>query len=181
MHPYVTAVSARLDAARAALQSAVEAVPPRVRRERPAAGRWCVNEVLEHLSMVEGTFTQRIAAAIDTARRAGLGPEHAPARTPLPANIEAIIADRVNRRTAPELVQPRGGVDASAAWERVERTRAVLHDTLRAADGLALSEVTQTHPFFGTLDTYQFAELIAAHEARHTEQIKEIAAQLAHA
>ena len=36
-----------------------------------------------------------------------------------------------------------------------------------------------THPFFGTMTVYQFAELIAAHEGRHTEQIKEIARNLA--
>ena len=48
-----------------------------------------------------------------------------------------------------------------------------------AADGLALSQVMLTHPFFGTMTVYQFVELIAAHEGRHTEQINEIARSLA--
>ena len=36
-----------------------------------------------------------------------------------------------------------------------------------------------THPFFGTMTLYQFVELMAAHEGRHTEQIKDIARALA--
>ena len=35
------------------------------------------------------------------------------------------------------------------------------------------------HPFFGAMTVYQFIELIAAHEGRHTEQITEIGRTLA--
>ena len=181
MHPYTIAVFGRLSAARAHLRAAVEAVPPQARAQKPAADRWSINEVLEHLSLVEALFTQRIAGAIDKARQEGLGPEQAPDRAPLPANIEAIVANRENRRQAPEAARPQGTLDAGTAWERVEQARAVLHDTITAADGLALSTVIESHPFFGPLTVYQFAELIAAHEGRHTAQVREIAVQLVEA
>jgi uncharacterized damage-inducible protein DinB len=179
MHPFTIAVFDRLSESRANLRAAVEAVPPAARAQKPAPDRWSINEVLEHLSLVETLFTNRIATAIDKARDEGLGLEQASERAPLPANIETIVADRSNPRTAPEAARPQGNLDATTAWHRVEQARAVLRDTLGAADGLALSAVMESHPFFGALSVYQFAELIAAHEGRHTAQVKEIAARLA--
>jgi uncharacterized damage-inducible protein DinB len=174
MHPYLAAVCSRLDAARAGLRAAVEAIPTHARGVRPAPDRWSANEVLEHLSLVEGLFTGRIAAAIAAARQEGLGAEQATERAPLPEHLETIVADRINRRTAPEPAHPRGGLDATAAWDAVEKARARLVDALRSVDGLALSQVTPSHPAFGALTIYQFVELIAAHEARHTAQIREM-------
>ena len=179
MHPYTTAVFDRLTSARATLRAAVETIPPQARGHQPVADRWSVNQVLEHLSLVESLFTHRIAGAIEKARQEGLGPEQATERAPLPANIETIVADRENRRQAPEAARPQGNLDSDTAWQRIEQARAVLHDTIVAADGLALSTVIESHPFFGPLTVYQFAELIAAHEARHTAQIRELAAALA--
>ena len=179
MHPFTTAVFDRLSATRAGLRAAVEGVPAQIRGQKPAPDRWSVNEVLEHLSLVETLFTQRISGAIDKARQEGLGPEQASERAVLPADIETRVADRTNPRTAPEAARPHGNLDADTAWRRVEQARAVLHDTIAAADGLALGTVMESHPFFGPLTVYQFAELIAAHEGRHTAQVKEIAAQLA--
>lgn len=179
MHPYTAAVFDRLSSARANLRAAVDAVPPQVRSHKPAPDRWSVNEVVEHLSLVETLFTQRIAGAIDKARQDGLGDEQAPERALLPADIETRVADRENRRTAPEAARPTGTLDSVTAWERLEQARAVLSDTIAAADGLALSTVMESHPAFGALTVYQFAELIAAHEARHTAQVREIAATLA--
>jgi uncharacterized damage-inducible protein DinB len=179
MHPYTAAVFDRLNSARANLRAAVDAVPSQVRGQKPTVDRWSVNDVVEHLSLVETLFTQRIAGAIDKARQEGLGAEQAPERAVLPADIETRVADRENRRVAPEAARPTGTLDAATAWQRVERSRAVLHETIAAADGLALSTVLESHPAFGALTVYQFAELIAAHEARHTAQVKEIASQLA--
>src|ERR1044071_637527 len=116
MHPFTIAVFDRLSEPRANLRAAVEAVPPAARAQKPAPDRWSINEVLEHLSLVETLFTNRIATAIDKARDEGLGLEQASERAPLPANIETIVADRSNPRTAPEAARPQGNLDATTAW-----------------------------------------------------------------
>jgi hypothetical protein len=180
MHEHVAAVFTRLDASHAALRASVDAVPPSLRRQRPSPERWSVNEVLEHLSLVEELFAGRLADAIARARSTGLDSEGSP-RTPLSARIESILADRGNARTAPPAAQPSGGLDDAAAWAAVERSRATLRAAIGGADGLALSGVTMDHPFFGSLSVYEWGELIAGHEARHTEQIRETAAQVAKA
>ena len=172
MHTHLTEVLSRLDEARAALRGAVDAIPAPLQQQRPAPDRWSAAEVIEHLVLVERIFGGRIVKALDTAR-SGLAPEAQP-RTALPDAIEQRMGDRVNKRQAPEPAQPTGTVDVAAGWAALESNHAALRAALNTCDGLALSQVTLDHPFFGTMTVYQWVELMAAHEGRHTEQIREI-------
>lgn len=176
MHTHLADVLSRLDQARAALRGAVDQVPPALHRQKPAADRWSAAEVIEHLTLVERIFGGRIIKAIDEAR-SGLAAE-AHARAPLPDPVEQRMKDRANKRQAPETAVPTGTVDVATGWAALESNHATLRATLAGCDGLALSQVTLDHPFFGTMTVYQWVELMAAHEGRHTEQIKEIAAVL---
>jgi hypothetical protein len=127
--------------------------------------------------MVERIFTDRIANELEP-RIAGLVPEAAE-RATLPETIEARMADRVNRRQAPDTAQPTGEIGCDDAWARLEHGHGRLRTIVGAADGLALGQVVLDHRFFGSLTIYQWIELMAAHEGRHTDQIREIAAALA--
>ncbi len=177
MHPHVAGVFTQLDEARSTLRAAVEMVPSHLRSQRPGDDRWSVNEILEHLSLVEQRFAGLIAMRIAEAQNTGVGPEQ-DTRDPFPVALRQMLADRANRRSAPEAVHPRAGLDEAAAWAAVERARSLTRDTVIAADGLALSQVTHNHPVFGTLNMYQLVELIANHEVRHSKQIAGIAEQL---
>jgi hypothetical protein len=177
VHPHLEHVFSRLDQSRGALRQAVDAVPPAARQTRPAPDRWSTAEVVEHLSMVERLFTDRIAHELQP-RIGDLVRENAD-RAKLPDTIEARMADRVNRRTAPDTAQPSGELACDDAWARLEEGHARLRTIVGAADGLALGQVMLEHRFFGTLTIYQWIELMAAHEGRHTEQIREIAHALA--
>jgi hypothetical protein len=176
MHSHLEEVLSRLDRARAALRASIDAIPVSLQRQKPASDRWSAAEVVEHLTMVERIFGGRIVKAVDAAQ-SGLAPE-AQARAPLPDAIETRMSDRVNKRQAPETAQPTGAVDVAAAWAALESNDAALRRVLAGCDGLALSQVTLDHPFFGTMTVYQWIELMAAHEGRHTEQIREIGAVL---
>lgn len=177
MHTHLSEVLSRLDNARAALRGAIDAVPPAMQRQRPAADRWSAAEVIEHLTLVEKIFGGRIVNAV-TAARTGLSAESQP-RAPLPDAVEQRMGDRVNKRQAPEPAQPTGTVDIATGWATLEDNHSQLRAVLAGCDGLALSQVTLDHPFFGTMNVYQWVELMAAHEGRHTEQIREIAAAFA--
>ena len=108
VHTHVRESFANLDAARKDLRSAVDSVPEQRRGERPAPDRWSVNEILEHLSLVERRFAAIIALRISEAREAGLGSELG-VRQALPASLRHMLDDRASRRNAPDAVQPRGG------------------------------------------------------------------------
>jgi uncharacterized damage-inducible protein DinB len=176
MHPHIAAVFTQLEEARIKLRKAVDSVPANMRGRRPGDDRWSVNEILEHLSLVEQRFAGLIAMRITEAQQAGLGPER-DTRDPFPPALRQMLDDRANRRSAPEAVHPKGGLDHTAAWVAVERSRTLMHDTVAAADGLALSQVIHKHPVFGTLNVYQLVELVANHEVRHSRQITGIAGQ----
>jgi hypothetical protein len=47
-----------------------------------------------------------------------------------------------------------------------------------AHDGIAIDAVTHPHPVLGVIDAYQWFIFIGSHEARHAEQIREIATAL---
>ena len=177
MHSHLEAVFARLDRSRAALRAAVDSVSREARETRPAPDCWSTAEVVEHLSIVERIFGERIEKAIE-ARAAGLDRENAD-RVKLPDPIEARMGDRVNKRKAVDAALPTGALSCEAAWAAFAHGHERVRAAVGAADGLALGDVTLDHPFFGTLTIYQWIELMAAHEARHTEQIKEIASALA--
>jgi hypothetical protein len=176
MHAHLTSVFSMLDDSLAAVQAATDSVPPPLRQQRPAAERWSVAEVLEHLMLVDRLFTERIGGRI-TAAKAALGAE-ASERTPLPPQIASMMASRARTRNAPEQVIPSGSMDAAAALTALQQAHHGFRSVLLEASGLALSTVTYEHPFFGTLNAYQWAELMAGHEQRHAEQIAEIGEQL---
>jgi hypothetical protein len=178
MQTHLVDVLSRLDQARAALRQAVDQVPPTLQRQRPEPNRWSAAEVVEHLTLVERIFGGRIVNAVEAARSAGLAAEAHP-RAPLPDPIEQRMSDRVNKRQAPETAHPTGTVDVATGWATLESNHATLRAALAGCDGLALSQVTLDHAFFGTMNVYQWIELMAAHEGRHTEQIREIAAAFA--
>jgi hypothetical protein len=155
------------------LRAAVDEVPPPLRDQPPASDRWSVAGILEHLALVEERCIANVGPRIAEARHAGLGQD---AATPalLPPTVEAILADRTQRRQAPEPLHPRG-LECGVAWERAEAARAAFRELITSADGVALSRVIHEHPRYGALSVYQWAGFLAAHESRHAEQIREIA------
>jgi hypothetical protein len=176
MHPHLAEVFVLLDESRDALRAAVASVPAEARVRRPGPDRWSVNEVIEHLALVEARFARDVAAAIDEAKAAGLGPESSP-RVPLEETIRRRLLDRTERRQAPESAVPTGTLDQEAAWTALERAHDSFRTALTSADGLALGTVHAEHRRWGALTAYQWAEVLAGHAKRHAQQITEAAGQ----
>jgi hypothetical protein len=172
----IGACFATLDAAFEDLRAAVATVPEPLRGLKPAADRWSANEVLEHVSLVERLFLKPLTDKVGAAKGT-LGREvDRPAA--LAADVRGLLTNREHKRTAPETVQPTGTVDTAAALALLADVHRHFFTIVSEADGLALSTVTHDHRFFGTLNVYQWIELLAGHEARHAAQVREIAAQL---
>jgi hypothetical protein len=177
MHPRIEEVLDYLDTERDALQEAVELVPPELRDQSPGPDRWSVAQVLQHLGIIEKRIAMGMTKWIADARAGELGPE-IEASSILNSLPLQLIADRSQRRNAPEEVRPRGDIDAASAWKSLEQTRAALRAAILAGEGLALSEVVQPHPVLGPINVYQWALFVGSHETRHKGQVREIAAQL---
>jgi uncharacterized damage-inducible protein DinB len=172
MHPAIMEILTRLDQSRAELRKAVDRVPADQRDRPPASGRWSVADVLEHLALVDERFTGIIGSKIAEARAAGIPAEKGDPPL-LPPNVESMLADRTERRQAPEPLHPHG-LSCGDAWTRAEIARTAFRNLLSDANGLALSRVIHEHPRFGALNVYQWAGFVAGHELRHTAQITEL-------
>ena len=177
MHPRLQEVLNYLDLERAALSEAVELVPTELRNQQPGPDRWSVAQVLQHLVIIEKRIGVGLNRWVSDAVAGELGPEleTSSVMNSLPLDL---ITDRTTRRTAPEEVRPSGDLDAASAWTALEQTRAALRAAVVPADGLALSEVIQPHPVLGPINLYQWLLFVGSHEARHTGQVREIAAEL---
>jgi hypothetical protein len=178
MHPHIVEVLGHLDASLVTLRAAVDAIPPELRATRPTADRWSVAEIVEHLTLAERRFCARLRSAIADAQAAGLGAA-ADTRVPLPERVTGLLADRAVRRSAPDFLHPQGGMSDEDAWAALEQARGEFREMLAAVDGLALDSVTLDHPVLGTLTGYQWVEIVAGHQLRHAQQVREVAASLA--
>lgn len=177
MHPRLTELRDHVDAQRSALLSAAASLPIDRWTEPPSPGRWSMVELLEHLYKVEHSCARVIARGVEAAREAGHPPE-TDDRSVL-GTLDAFgLRNRDQRRAVPERVAPGGGWSPPEALEKLTESRAELHEAIRAADGLALGTVYQTHARLGDIDLYRWILFVGEHEARHVQQAAEIAEQL---
>ena len=172
MHSRTQELLEYLDAQRAALRAAFDAVPPAERDLAPAPGRWSAAHVIEHLAIVQGRMATIFSMKVAEGRASGLGPETS--TDPILPTIDLAPAlDRTTRVAAPEMIQPTGTLDSNGAWAALERSTAVFRAAVAEGDGLALSTMTHRHSLFGPLSLYNWIALVGAHEARHAAQIRE--------
>ena len=89
----------------------------------------------------------------------------------------AVVESRLIRRKTPIPLDP--GIvqkkEMLAEPRQVrDRTLAFIEETMERD----LSKYRMPHPFLGTLNTYEWFQLIALHEIRHTKQMREIGGAL---
>ena len=176
MHPRTQELLQYLDAQRAVLRAAFDAVPADLRAKEPSPGRWSPNAIIEHLAIVDGRVAGLLSMKITEGRANGsLGPD--PNTDPvLPTVDVSYVLDRTTRVTAPEPIRPTTALDADAAWAALEQATAAVRASVMEGDGLALDTIMHPHPRFGPISLYHWIAVVGAHEARHAAQIRECVA-----
>ena len=157
--------------AQSELMRAADAVPAEQWKTRPAEGRWSAGELIGHLITIERAIIGRTDKVLRTP------PKEVPffKRFHVPM---AVVESRVIRRKTPIPLDP--GIvhekeEMLAELRQVrERTLAFIGETMERD----LSKYRMPHSFLGTLNTYEWFQLIASHEIRHTKQMREIAGAL---
>jgi hypothetical protein len=176
MHRRLAEIVEYADERRAELEAAASRLPYERWCERPAPESWSLAEVFDHLYLSESSIAKLLARRIAKAKEAGLGPERSDESVMHSLDWFPMV-DGPNRQ-APEIVVPRPDARAPEVHEALRRSRADLHAALASGSGLALAEVTATHPVLGVLNVYQWVLSVGQHEARHARQVEEIVARL---
>lgn len=142
-------------------------------RYKPAADRWSIAEVAEHIAVSEeslfGLVTEKILKAPTT-------PELLSQVSRDDNALRQMVSDRSHKVQAPEMLRPSGRFptkETVAAAFNSSRDKAVafVKNTQEDLRGHAFP-----HPVLKALDGYQWLLLVSAHSARHTAQILEVKA-----
>jgi hypothetical protein len=153
------------------LLRSADSIPADQWKTRPAGGGWSAGELVAHLIAVE----RGVVGKADRIQQKAPKQFSFFQRLHLPIRL---VEARVIRQKSPipldpELIQEKETMLAALRDVR-ERTLAFLEET----QGRDLSEYRWRHPFLGSFDMYDWFQFVAAHEARHEKQMREIAASL---
>lgn len=169
--PSLQPIREKLARAQSTFLRAADVIPSEKWDTQPGPERWSAAELVAHLVVVE----RGILGKADGVTK----------KTPLPVPFAKrfhlpmwLVEARVIRRKSPVPLDP----SLMAAKEPMlgelrgarERTLAFIFET----ETRDLSAYYWRHPFLGMLNTYEWMEMIAAHQLRHTKQIREIEAKL---
>ena len=137
---------------------------------KPAADRWSVAEVVEHLALIEDFLHQGVLTKLPGAPAATAGWD----AKKVDAMVLAKVPDRSTKFQAPELAVPTGRWTPAETLEHFLAGRAQTAAFLKSASDLRGHVVN--HPVFGAMDGYEWILAVAAHTDRHTKQILEVKA-----
>jgi len=177
VHPRCEELSVHLQAQRAVLAAAVEALSPSLRDRSPAPGRWSCAEVLEHLLRVERQVVKLLGRVVREAIAAGL-PRETEATSVLSPQQAEWLLNRERKDQSPAPAAPRAQILAADAWAGLQASRQELLQLLAEADGYALGTLAAPHPLLGTIDAYQWFSFVGYHEARHAAQVRDLSRAL---
>jgi hypothetical protein len=167
----LTAIIRNLSRAQSELLRAADIVPAEQWKTRPAEGRWSAGELTGHLITVE----RAIIGGTDKLLKKPPKVVSFFKRFHIPM---AVAESRLIRLKSPVPLDPRivrEKEEMLAELRQVrERTLAFIEETM----GRDLSKYRMTHPFLGSLNAYQWFQLIASHEIRHMKQMQEISVSL---
>lgn len=160
-----------LEKSRTAFSHALIGMLPPQWTWKPAADRWNIFEITEHLATVE-TGVARLAAG-----RLFAVPADQDQKAETRGKDQKILAalrDRSRPMEAPESVRPAGRWPAPAeAFAAFEDSRNRIIELVRRPPG-DLRNYCAAHPILGILDGYQWMLFLGSHLERHIQQIEEI-------
>ena len=167
----IESIVEKLARAQTAFFSAADTIPPEKWGIKRTPAEWSAAEIVAHLIMVE-------RAVVGGADRIT---QKAPKDIPILKRFHLplwLVESRLVRRKSPLPIDPGllGKKEEMLAELRGvrERTLAFLEETQQRD----LSVYRWAHAFLGTLNVYEWIEMIASHEVRHSKQIKELAGRL---
>jgi uncharacterized damage-inducible protein DinB len=143
---------------------------------RPGGETWSIQEIVEHLTMVEFGTARICTKLLNEARQSGKLSNGW-------VELSAVFAERsakvaTQRLEAPDRVHPTGKVTLPEALKRMDENKK-LFDGMRAdLERYDLSKHKFPHPYFGDITAAEWLVILGGHELRHTKQIEKLLEKL---
>ena len=141
---------------------------------RPAQGGWSIENVLEHLALVEGPLVRLITTLTDKAAAAA-GPN--PPLHSFEVSLEPYLEQsRKEKYATREKFEPTGNTRAADSLEILHNVQGELLSLRPRLLSVDPTLVRFPHWIFGPLDLAQWLAFVGVHEERHLGQINAIIA-----
>lgn len=135
---------------------------------KPVPDRWSIAEIVEHLAVTEDLVSKKVLVDLPAAP--------APSASHNARQVDALVLAKMNDRSvkaqAPPQIVPTGRWSPSGALQHLLDSRAQTIALFEAMPDPRHHVID--HPAFGPLDGYEWVLVVAAHSARHTQQILEV-------
>jgi len=158
------------------LRSVIAGISQDQLNARPDGEKWSVQEIVEHIAMVDEGTSRICTKLVGEAKAAGKPGNGRIGLSPAFGEKSAVVAGI--KVEAPERVQPKGEATVDESFARMEATASAF-DAIRAdLETYDLSEHTFPHPFFGQITASEWLVLAGGHAERHTKQIERLKEKL---
>jgi DinB superfamily len=169
--PSLKVIVQNLDRAQNSFLRAADAVPADQWQTLPGKTRWSAGELVGHLITIERAILRNLDEVLQKPPRAL--PFYKRVHFPM-----ALVELRLIRRKTPlptdsKLVREKEAM--LAELREVRGSTLAFIDETRTRD---LRTYILPHAFLGVLNIYEWLQMIASHEVRHTKQMREIASAL---
>ncbi len=151
--------------------SVADAVPADQWKATPGKGRWSAGELVCHLVVVERAIIKNVGKLLQRPPK----PRPLSKRFHLPM---ALVEARLVRLKTPIPLDPAQIYEKEEMLAQLREVRERTRVFMEEAAGKNLRKYHMPHPFLGTFNMYQWFQIIASHQLRHTKQMREIAAAL---
>jgi hypothetical protein len=161
----------KLARAQTAFFRAADTIPAEKWSNSPASDEWSAAQLVAHLVVVERGIITRVNQLT----------QKSPLPIPFPKRLHLplwLVEARVIRRKSPVPLDESLLADKEAMLAGLRGMRGRTLAFISKTERRDLSAYCWRHPFLGMLNTYEWMEMIAAHQLRHTKQIREIEAKL---
>lgn len=157
---------------REAFTSAVTSISADEATVRPDDEKWTIQEIVEHVSMVDNGAARICAKLLEGARAANKPSDGTLKISPDFGGKSVAIADI--RVEAPERVHPTGNVTIDEAVAAMEANISAFDKMRPDLERLDLSDHKFPHPFFGDMTAAEWLIVAGGHEMRHLKQIEKV-------
>lgn len=161
---------------RGTLTETLSEISPDEAAALPDGEKWTIQQIVEHLSMVDFGISRICAKLLESAKSDGVSSDGS---FSLSANFgERATAIAGLKVEAPERVHPTGGVTIGEAIERMSSNREAFDSMKADFESFDLSGHKFPHPFFGDLNAGEWLVMAGLHQHRHTKQIEGLVAKI---
>ncbi len=142
----------------------------------PEGEKWSIQQIVEHLSMVDFGISRICMKLLDASKADGKTSDGSFALT---VNFDERASEIAGLKVeAPERVHPTGDVDIAEALERMDANREAFDSMKNDFEHFDFSTHKFPHPFFGDLTAGEWLVMAGLHQKRHTRQIEKLLARV---